>query len=98
MASARLRFSIGPLLDFRRLSSTLDIPGLPDEFTGDFSSHMQTAALGLGFHFDSRDNTLSPTTGTNAFLDGKFNREAFGSDREYDVYDLEAYNFRPLSP
>ncbi|WP_182911984.1 hypothetical protein [Sphingomonas cavernae] len=92
------RFSIGPLIDFRKLSTKLDIAGLPDDFADHFNNTLHTGALGLGFHFDDRDNPLTPTKGSNAYIEGKFNRTAFGSDRNYEVYDVEAYTFDKISP
>jgi len=91
------RFSIGPLVDFRKLSSELNVTGLPPDFADHFNRTLKTGALGLGFHFDSRDNPLTPTKGTNAYVEGKFNRDAFGSDRDYEVYDAEAYTFGKIS-
>ncbi|HEX7853677.1 MAG TPA: hypothetical protein VF503_08295 [Sphingobium sp.] len=87
------RFSLGPLLDFRKLSSRLDIQGLPDDFASNFNHTLHTGALGFGFHFDNRDNPLTPTKGTNAYIEGKFNRGAFGSDRDYETYAVETYAF-----
>lgn len=92
------RFSVGPLIDVRKLESQLDIPGLPDDFVHDYSHTLQTAALGLGLHYDSRNNPLTPTNGTNAYVEGKFNREAFGGDRDFENYDAHIYAFRKLSP
>lgn len=87
------RFSVGPIFDFRKLSSSLDITGLPDDFSNDFNHTLHTGAIGLGMHFDNRDNPLTPTKGFNAYAEGKFNRGAFGSDRDYEVYDVELYAF-----
>lgn len=92
------RFSVGPLIDFRQLTSKIDIQGLPEEFDKDFGRKMNTGALGLGFHFDSRDNPISPTQGVNAFIEGKLNSDTFGSDRNYQIYDLDVYAFQRLSP
>ncbi|MBO9709867.1 MAG: hypothetical protein J7521_16825 [Caulobacter sp.] len=92
------RFSIGPLFDFRKLNSQIDIRGLPPRFADHFGGAMQTGALGLGFHFDDRDNPLSPTNGLNVLVEGKFNRDAFGSDRDYETYDAAVFAFHKLSP
>lgn len=92
------RFSIGPLLDFRKLRSNLDIAGVPEGFGDAFNRKLQTGALGLGFHFDSRDNPLTPTRGTNALIEGKFNRGTFGSDRDYEVYKVDLYTFDKFTP
>ncbi|MGK6356579.1 hypothetical protein ACMGDH_15305 [Sphingomonas sp. DT-207] len=91
------RFSIGPIIDFRQLSSELDIEGLPDDFARDFDRKMNTGALGAGFHFDNRDNAMTPTEGVNAYVEAKFNRGAFGSDRDFEVYDLDLYAFHKAS-
>ncbi len=91
------RFSVGPILDFRRLDASIDVPGIPPGFEGDLSRTLQTGALGLGFHFDSRDNPVTPTRGLNAYVNAKFNSSAFGSDRNFDLYDLEGFYFHPLS-
>lgn len=87
------RFSVGPLFDFRKLSSQLDIAGLPDGFADNFNNTLHTGALGAGVHFDSRDNPLTPTRGANAYVEAKFNRGAFGSDRDYETWNLESYVF-----
>lgn len=91
------RFSLGPSIDFRKLKSTLDIPGLPPEFADDFGNTLHTGALGFGFHFDSRDNPMTPTRGLNAFVDGKFNDGAFGSDRDFQIYDADVYAFHKMT-
>lgn len=91
------RVSFGPLFDFRKLRSTVDIQGLPDAFAGEFGQDMQTGALGLGLHFDSRDNPLTPTKGVNALAEAKYNRDAFGSDRDYEEYAGSAYVFGEAS-
>jgi hypothetical protein len=92
------RFSVGPLIDFRQLSSTIDFANAPPDFAKDFGHKLNTGALGLGFHFDSRDNPMTPTQGVNAFVEGKFNSSTFGSDRNYQIYDLDLYAFQKLSP
>lgn len=33
----------------------------------------------------------------NAYAEGKLNRGAFGSDRDYEVYDVQAYAFDHLT-
>lgn len=92
------RFSIGPLIDFRQLTSKIDFADAPEDFDRDFGRKMNTGALGAGFHFDSRDNPITPTQGVNAFVEGKFNSGTFGSDRTYQIYDLDLYAFQKLSP
>lgn len=87
------RFSFGPLFDFRKLQSRIDITGLPDDFADDFNRTMKTGALGAGFHFDNRDNPVTPTRGTNAYVEAKFDRDAFGSKRDFETYNVEAYSF-----
>ena len=91
-------FSVGPLLDFRKLKSELEIAGAPDIFDRDFNDTLHTGALGLGLHFDSRDNTLTPKNGINAYVEGKFNRGTFGSDRDFEDYDANLFWFRELNP
>ena len=91
LASVRLhladpRFSLGPLLDFRKLRSSIDL-----------NVKLQPGALGFGVHFDSRDNALTPTKGYNIYAEGKFNDGAFGSDRDFQIYDVHGYGFHPLS-
>jgi hypothetical protein len=93
------RFSIGPIFDFRQLSSKIDFEGLPPDVAPDFLTRkLNTGALGVGLHFDSRDNPITPTQGVNAFVEGKFNSDAFGSDRSFEIYDLDVYAFHRLSP
>ncbi|MGH6745724.1 hypothetical protein [Novosphingobium sp.] len=104
LASVRLhladsRFSLGPLFDFRKLHSRidLDIEDLPERFS-DFERKLKTGALGFGVHFDSRDNAMTPTEGLNIYAEGKFNDGAFGSDRDFQIYDVHGYGFHKLSP
>lgn len=92
------RFSMGPIVDFRRFDSRLDVAGAPPEYAEDFGRTLKTGAVGAGLHFDSRDNRLTPTAGVNAFVDAKFNLDVLGSDREFEIYDLDLYAFRKLSP
>lgn len=92
------RFSVGPMIDFRQLHSKIDFENPPAVISPDFDRTLNTGALGIGFHFDSRDNSFTPTEGVNAYVQGKFNSGAFGSDRNFEAYDLEAYAFRKLSP
>lgn len=102
--SARLHladrhFSLGPIADFRGLKTRIELPeveGLPSAFQNDFERKLTTGALGWGFHFDSRDNAVTPRSGLNAFVEGKFNSGIFGSDRNFEIYDADVYAFRPL--
>jgi len=91
-------FSAGPLIDFRKFDSRLDIAGLPPEYADDFGRTLKTGAVGLGLHYDSRDNTQTPTSGVNAFLDSKFDLDELGSDRNFEIYDADLYVFHRLSP
>jgi hypothetical protein len=102
LASARIRlpdrrFSVGPIFDFRKLRSQIDFEDPPVQLPDDFNRTLRTGALGAGFHFDSRDNPLSPTEGVNAYVDAKFNDGAFGSDRIYQTYDVQFYGFHTFS-
>jgi hypothetical protein len=102
IGTARWRFgehlSAGPIIDFRKFDSQLDIAGVPPEYAQDFGRTLKTGAVGLGLHFDSRDNTTTPTSGVNAFIDSKFNRDALGIDRNFEIYDADLYLFHKLSP
>jgi hypothetical protein len=91
------RISVGPIIDFRRFDSRLDIAGAPPDYASDFGRTLKTGAVGAGLHFDSRDNRLTPTAGVNAFVDAKFNLGELGSDREFEIYDLDLYAFGKLS-
>lgn len=103
--SARLhladpRFSLGPIVDFRGLKTSVELPaieGVPDDFPSDFQRKLTTGALGFGMHFDSRDNAVTPRSGFNAFVEGKFNSDSFGSDRNFEIYDADVYAFYPLA-
>ena len=90
--------SVGPIIDFRKFDSQLDIAGVPPEYAQDFGRTLKTGAVGLGLHYDSRDNTMTPTSGVNAFADSKFNLEGLGSDRDFEIYDVDIYAFERLSP
>lgn len=92
------RFSVGPLFDFRKLKTQIDGLPVPEQFDDDVGSTLHTGAIGLGVHFDSRDNPLTPRQGTNALVEAKFNRGAFGSDRDYEVYNGYLFNFDRLGP
>jgi hypothetical protein len=92
------RISVGPIIDFRRFDSQLDVAGAPPEYAQDFGRTLTTGAVGLGAHFDSRDNRLTPSSGVNAFVDAKFNRDELGSDRNFEIYDADFYLFHRLSP
>ena len=90
------RFSIGPIVDFRKLKTSIElpeIPALPGDFADDFTRKLTTGALGVGLHLDSRDNAVTPRSGINAFVEGKFNEGLFGSDRDFQIYDADAYAF-----
>lgn len=91
------RFSLGPMIDFRKLKSSVDFAN-PLPIDRDFGRTLTTGAMGFGVHFDSRDNKMTPTRGVNAYVQGKWNSEAFGSDRTFQTYDADLYAFRPLSP
>ena len=91
-------WSVGPVVDFRKLSSGLVIEGLPEDFTRDFNNTLKTGAVGAGLHFDSRDNQLTPNNGLNAYIEGKYYRGTFGSDRDYEDYDAHFYGFTRLAP
>lgn len=91
------RFSVGPLFDFRKLDIAIDAPDLPQEVADLLSRTLNTGGLGLGFHFDSRDNPLTPTRGANAYVEAKFNRDAFGSDRDFETYDANLFVFNRLT-
>ncbi len=90
------RFYLGPLIDVRRLETGLNLPFDPELTGGDISRTLEFAALGFGLHFDSRDNPVTPTRGLNAYLNAKYYRSAFGSDRDFDLYDLAGYYFHPI--
>ena len=92
------RLSIGPIIDFRKFDSQLVLAGAPPEYAADFGRTLKTGAIGLGVHYDSRDNRLSPTSGLDAFVDAKFNLDELGSDREFETYEFHAYAFHRLSP
>jgi hypothetical protein len=91
-------FSAGPIIDFRKFDSQLEIAGVPPEYADDFGRTLTTGAIGLGLHYDGRDNTMSPTSGVNAFLDAKFNLDELGSHRNFEIYDADLYLFQRLSP
>lgn len=90
--------SVGPIIDFRKFDSQLDITGVPPEYAQDFGRTLKTGAVGLGLHFDNRDNKMTPTSGVNAFIDTKFNLDELGSDRNFEIYDADVYFFQKLSP
>lgn len=91
------RFSVGPMIDFRRLESSIEFQNPPIELDRDFNRKLQTGALGFGMHFDGRDNAVTPTRGMNVFVEGKFNADAFGSDRTFQTYKAGFYSFHPLT-
>ena len=92
------RFSAGPSFDVRKLKTRIDGLPIPDQFADDVGTTLHTSAIGAGFHFDSRDNPLTPRRGTNALIEAKFNLEAIGSDRDYQSYNAYLYNFGQITP
>ncbi len=92
------RFSIGPLIDIRKTETRLSLPASLPVIAPDLTRTLKTAALGIGLHFDNRDNPLTPTKGANVYLNAKFNDGTFGSDRDFQVYDLEGYYFGSFAP
>jgi hypothetical protein len=64
---------------------------------GRLSLELDIAAMGLRFLWDSIDNQFYPTQGHYLDVEANLYAEAFGSDAEYQTYQL-AYNYyRPTS-
>lgn len=64
-------------------------PTLPPALAVD----LELNALGLGLHFDNRDNSFTPNSGTNVVLDARRYDDAFGSDADFSVFDAFAAHF-----
>jgi Omp85 superfamily domain len=91
------RFFLGPMIDFRKLDVSLNVPGDHPEVEDLLTRELTYGAVGFGVHFDDRDNPITPTKGLNTYLNAKFYEDMLGSDQEFQIYDLEAFYFHPLA-
>jgi outer membrane protein assembly factor BamA len=75
-----------------------DLPDLPDWLPGDIQDllrdgiKIRSSGLGLVLEYDSRDNEFNPFAGSHLELTSRFAREALGSDRDYEQYNV-GYNY-----
>jgi len=72
-------------------------PGISDKLEDLLTSDVVTSALGLEIELDTRNNFFTPTQGH--YLDFRYGayRDAFGSDIDYDWYDLNSLNYFELA-
>ena len=78
---------------------------LPDEVPPELVEPIEdlltadTVLSGLGFdiELDTRDSVFTPMTGTNIQFRAVFNRDAIGSDIDYDNYRLEALQYLKIN-
>ncbi len=93
-------FSVGPRFIFRTSDISLQAQGpLADRVNNiieRFTGERQYAALGLSMNYDTRNNPLTPTQGINAILTYDIYSEALGSDREFNVGQLDVHAFQQL--
>lgn len=57
----------------------------------------RTASVSLLLDYDSRDTLFTPGSGLSAGIKASFFREAFGSDNEFERYNVYAKYFTPLT-
>jgi hypothetical protein len=62
----------------------------PKDFAG------RASGLGLGLNYDSRDNTLTPSSGWLGRLEGTAYAPAFGSDNTFQTYRAHVYGYFKL--
>ena len=91
-------WSVGPLIDFRQIRSKLDFEDPPIQLPFDFNRKLNTGAFGVGLHYDTRDNVMTPRNGLNAYVEAKYTTDFLGSDREFQGYKAHAYAFRSIDP
>ncbi|MGR3614927.1 MAG: hypothetical protein ACU0BB_02665 [Paracoccaceae bacterium] len=92
------RFTAGVLWDYRKTETRLDLGAIvPPPIVPDLDRTIITAGLGLGLHFDSRNNPITPTSGSNLYLNATRYDESFGGSRDYNSYQMGLYHFAHLS-
>ncbi len=60
---------------------------------------LKATSMGLGprIEYDTRDDQLNPYSGTYGQFASVFNGRAIGSDTTYEIYDVRARRYQPLS-
>lgn len=95
-------FSLGPRFIYRTSEVSLKAQGELGERLNDvlqqFSSERQYASVGFTVNFDTRNNPISPTEGTNAILLYDFYSDAIGSDKEFGHGQLAVHSFGQMWP
>lgn len=94
-------FSIGPRFIYRTSDVSVDADSPLGERVSDlverYTGRKQYAALGVSLNYDTRNNPMTPTEGTNAILRYDQYSSAFGSDRDFSTAQLAIHTFAKLS-
>jgi hypothetical protein len=94
------QFSIGPQVTYRTSDVSLSTEGpLADRVNTiieRFSGDRQYVALGLSASYDTRNNAVTPTQGTNVVFKYDFYSGAVGSDRDFTESQLHIHHFLQL--
>lgn len=103
MAGGSYRLGEGPLwlgLRYALVNTQTTFRGSDSELPGidPADSDLRLAALTPSLTLDMRDNFFTPTRGWYLDLALPVFRDSFGSDRDFQLFDLEGLYFRPLQP
>jgi hypothetical protein len=82
-----------------RVETAIDAPSAPPEIEallGGGSLTILTSGLGPKLTYDTRDHEMNPSSGGLVELRTNFAREDFGSDFNYDTYELGGNYYRRL--
>ena len=94
-------FSIGPRFIYRTSDVSVDASDPLSERVGNlierYSSGNRYVAFGLSVNYDTRNNPITPTDGTNAVLTYDVYSSAFGSDKDFSSAGLAVHTFKELS-
>lgn len=73
-------------------TSFIPIPGLPN-----INVNENSAGLGLVLEYDSRNSIFTPDQGISAGFEALAYRTAWGSDEEFNKYDMRVLYYTPLT-
>ncbi|UPG95589.1 hypothetical protein [Luteibacter aegosomatissinici] len=91
----KLPFYIGARWLYVDLDSSLNVEGNRQFFKPrDFAS--RSSGVGPVFELDTRDNTLTPSRGTLAMLEGTYYASAIGSDTTFHAWRAHVLNYTPV--
>lgn len=83
-----------------RVETAIDAPSAPPEIEALIGRSLTIFTSGLGpkLTYDTRDHEMSPSSGMLVELRTNFAREDFGSDFNYDTYELGGNYYRRAGP